>query len=182
MAKTPQPPNKKKLSKAAYRRKIIAEGKRRRGTLQEVGRPTDYDPEYIYLVLEMGEMGKSNESIITSIGCSKQTFYTWCRIYPEFLDAVKKAKIARLAWWEDAGQGSASGKTKGNSSIIAFVKRNISANIDEVESAPYKQKIEFEGRTEVVKDVKDVSPEEIAALDDEKKRKLIEALGEDDAG
>lgn len=168
-----------RLSKAQLRAKLIAESKRRRGKDLFLGRPTKYDPDFCFLVLEMAESGASNEKIMTAIGCSKPTFYAWTRAHPEFLNAVKQGKIARLAWWEDVQQGQAAGKIKGNGSVANFVVENISASVDETESKPYRRKIEFDGRTEVVTENKDVDPEDIAKLSDEKKRAILEALDED---
>ena len=163
-------------SKATIRKELIAASKARRGVSLTNGRKTDYDPEFCHIVLEIGEMGGSLEKAMNAIGCSKPTFYTWTRNHPEFLNAVKESKIARLAWWETAAQGQASGKSKGNSAVTAFVMRNISAGIDDPDNKPYTNKVEFEGRVDSIVENKDISPETVQGMDESKKRDLLEIL------
>lgn len=57
-----------------------------------VGRPTEYKPEYCQKLIEFGNTGKSFEAFGSIVGVSKQTLYTWCKEYPEFLDAKRVAK------------------------------------------------------------------------------------------
>ena len=69
-----------------------------------MGRPTTYRPEYCDLVLEMGAQGKSYAQMGAAIGVARKTIYEWADKYPEFGDAIARARELALAWWEDQGQ------------------------------------------------------------------------------
>lgn len=68
------------------------------------GRPTSYDPEYCERVVEFGRDGKSLTWIATELGVVKQTIHNWMKEFPEFLDAMTRAKELSQRWWEDKGQ------------------------------------------------------------------------------
>jgi hypothetical protein len=69
-----------------------------------VGRPTDYDPKYCELVIEMGRQGKSKAQIAATIGVTRKTMWTWCSVHEEFLNAIEYAEELALQWWEDIAQ------------------------------------------------------------------------------
>lgn len=68
------------------------------------GRPTDYDPEYCDLVIDLGKQGKSKAYMAAEIGVARQTLENWAAAHPEFMDAMTRAMTFAQAWWEDAGQ------------------------------------------------------------------------------
>ena len=68
------------------------------------GRPTDYNPDFCELVIELGKQGKSVAQMASECDVSKQTMLTWASIYPEFLDALTLAKTHSQNWWESKGQ------------------------------------------------------------------------------
>jgi transposase len=70
------------------------------------GRPTGYRPEYCDKVIEWGRLGKSRAWIAAEIGVCKQTLANWEAQHPDFLVALRRAKVFEQQWWEDAGQTS----------------------------------------------------------------------------
>lgn len=68
------------------------------------GRPTDYLPEMCEQVVELGRQGKSHAQIAAALDVARQTLYNWQDTYPEFLDAITRARDLSQAWFEDKGQ------------------------------------------------------------------------------
>lgn len=68
------------------------------------GRPSVYRPDLCELVVEWGKLGKSRTWIASEIGVTRETLYAWEEKYPEFSDALARAKVFEQRWWEDAGQ------------------------------------------------------------------------------
>ena len=117
------------------------------------GRPTDYRPEYCELVIELGKAGKSKAQmaarldvgapipgLVTSIDVSRQTLENWADAHPEFLDAMARANVHAMAWWEDEGQDGLRAE-RFNASLWA---KNMSARFP----ADYRDnsKVELTGR------------------------------------
>lgn len=71
-----------------------------------VGRPSQYEPEYCERVIELGRQGKSPAQIASELGVVRQTLYNWAGQHPEFLAALTRAKIEEQRWWEDIGQSA----------------------------------------------------------------------------
>lgn len=72
--------------------------------MAEVGRPTDYKPEYCEMVVALGREGKSHAQIAAAIGHCRQSLHNWADQFPEFMDAITHARELSQAWWEDQGQ------------------------------------------------------------------------------
>ena len=68
---------------------------------KKVGRPIDYRPEYCERVIAVMSQGKSLTAFAGLIGQSKKVVYEWIERYPEFADAVERARAARIVPWED---------------------------------------------------------------------------------
>jgi hypothetical protein len=68
------------------------------------GRPTLYDAAHCETALKAGQAGKSLAWIAAELGVCKQTLHNWSNEYPEFLDALTRAKLLSQRWWEDTGQ------------------------------------------------------------------------------
>jgi len=68
------------------------------------GRPTDYDPKYCDLVIELASQGKSKAQMAATIGVTRKTMWTWTQQYPEFLNAFELAEELCQQWWENIGQ------------------------------------------------------------------------------
>ena len=60
------------------------------------GRPTTYRPEYCEMVIVHMAKGKSLTAFAGSIRVSADAVYDWIRAYPEFSDAVSRARSARV--------------------------------------------------------------------------------------
>ena len=68
------------------------------------GRPTKYDPEFCERVMELGALGKSLTQIAVGLGVARQRLYDWQERYPDFRDAITRARELSMAWWEEQGQ------------------------------------------------------------------------------
>jgi transposase-like protein len=66
-----------------------------------VGRPSDYDPSYCEVAIELGKQGKSTEAIGARIGVGTATLYRWRDKHEEFREALELAKEYELEWWEE---------------------------------------------------------------------------------
>ena len=104
------------------------------------GRPTDYRPEYCELVIELGKAGKSKAQMAARLDVSRQTLENWADAHPEFLDAMARANVHAMAWWEDEGQDGLRAE-RFNASLWA---KNMSARFP----ADYRDnsKVELTGR------------------------------------
>jgi hypothetical protein len=71
-----------------------------------MGRPSLYEPEYCQTVLALGAEGKSVTVMAAKIGVCRDTLYAWAETYPEFSDALTRAKTLSQMWWEDTGQSA----------------------------------------------------------------------------
>ena len=65
------------------------------------GRPSSYRPEYCELAVKLGAQGKSYAQIGAAIGVARKTLYEWADQFPEFRDAIARARDLSLAWWEE---------------------------------------------------------------------------------
>ena len=69
----------------------------------KTGRPTAYDPAFCERVVEFGRQGYSKAMMAAELEVVRQTLDNWARTYPEFLDAMTRARDYSLAWWERQG-------------------------------------------------------------------------------
>lgn len=69
-----------------------------------VGRPLTYSPQLCERAVALGTKGKSWAAIARAFNISRSTLNEWERVYPEFADALARARAAAQAWWEDHGQ------------------------------------------------------------------------------
>jgi hypothetical protein len=83
------------------------------------GRPSAYKPEYCDLVVEYMARGKSLTAFAGSIRQGKRTVYDWIEQFPEFAEAVERARAARIVPWEDKLM-SAEKSAEAASSIFAL--------------------------------------------------------------
>lgn len=68
------------------------------------GRPTKYNEDYGYKVVELMKEGCSIAEICLELDICKQTFYNWCEENKEFLDAKKKGQFFSEGWWMKQGR------------------------------------------------------------------------------
>ena len=82
------------------------------------GRPTKYKPEYCTMLIEHMSSGLSFESFGANVDVCEDTLYEWAKVYPEFSEAKKIARIQCLKFWERIGIAGMSGKIKGFNAAI----------------------------------------------------------------
>lgn len=68
------------------------------------GAPSKYDPSFCDVVIEFGKQGKSVTYMAALLDVAKSTIYEWEKVYPEFSDALTRARQWAQVWWEDHGQ------------------------------------------------------------------------------
>lgn len=68
------------------------------------GRPTLYKPEYCETVIELGKQGDSLVQMASYFDVSRSTIDQWAVDYPEFSEALIRAKAHCQSWWEKAGR------------------------------------------------------------------------------
>jgi len=94
-----------------------------------VGRPSKFSPAYCAEVIGHMQEGASLTSFAADIGVSRATINVWMAEYPEFLEAVGKAKAKCAAWWEKQGRTIATtGGGPGASTLVIFGLKNMSAD------------------------------------------------------
>jgi hypothetical protein len=59
------------------------------------GRPSEYDPAYCEMVIEVMAQGLSLTAFAGMIGKSRDTVYQWITAHRDFADAVSRARAAR---------------------------------------------------------------------------------------
>lgn len=125
-----------------------------------VGRPTSYRPEYCEKVIELGKLGKSLAQFASNFNVSRQTIDNWAEDYPEFLEALNKAKAHAQDWWENAGQ---EGMFLGGSGFNAAVwKATVQARFRE--DYTERQEIHQTGSMEHKHSVKEMTNEELEEI------------------
>lgn len=88
------------------------------------GRPSEYDPAICAILDGMGHEGEGMAEAIVACGISRDTFYRWQDIHPDFSDAVKAMKARSQAWWEEKGR-KATFKNEGfNATSFIFNMKN----------------------------------------------------------
>lgn len=85
------------------------------------GRPSDYDPSYCDVVIELGAQGKVTAQIGAAIGVTKQTLHEWARVHPEFSDAFDLARQNAEAWHLEKATETAIGDRQGNAGMAKFL-------------------------------------------------------------
>jgi len=77
-----------------------------------MGRPSKYDSKFCDIAIKMMSKGHSKLSVAGRLGISRDTFYEWCRRYPEFSDTIKIGEMKSLHYWEEIGIKATMGKIK----------------------------------------------------------------------
>lgn len=71
-----------------------------------MARPVEYKPEVADKVIAFMKEGMSIEEVCYELDICKQTFYNWCKKYPELMDAKKKGIDFSCGWWMKEGRRS----------------------------------------------------------------------------
>jgi hypothetical protein len=83
----------------------MATPRKRPEDLLKRGRPkTPFKDEYCDFVIQLGKEGKSYAQIALALDISKPTLYLWMEQYPNFFDAMERARLYAEAWFEDQMQ------------------------------------------------------------------------------
>lgn len=64
-----------------------------------MGRPSKYTPETVAVILEALKNGATHELACQAGGVSHQTFAEWTRLYPEFLEGIKRIEAETAQRW-----------------------------------------------------------------------------------
>jgi hypothetical protein len=89
------------------------------------GRPTDYREEFVEQVVTFCGEGYSLTAFAGEIGVCRATINNWCAEFPEFLEAVSRAKALRAKWWEERAREIAlKGGPGGQATMVIFGLRN----------------------------------------------------------
>ena len=69
-------------------------------TKRGLGRPSKYDPAYCDQAVEFGGLGYSREMIAAEFDVSWNTLLNWMDEHPDFLEAMEKAKMLEMVYFE----------------------------------------------------------------------------------
>lgn len=90
------------------------------------GRPSKYDPKFCDMVIEDMAKGYSLTAFAGLIGVNRDTIDQWRKDYPEFSEAVTRAKAARLRDWETVAiDMRTKGGGPGGATITVFGLKNM---------------------------------------------------------
>lgn len=70
----------------------------------QLGRPTEYRPEFCARVLELGKEGASVVEMAADLGVHRDSLYEWEKVHSDFSDAFTHARQHSQAWWERQGR------------------------------------------------------------------------------
>lgn len=71
-----------------------------------IGRKSLYKAEYNEIVITLGKQGKSLSEIALVLNIDRKTLYQWEADFPEFGQALARARTFAQAWWERKAQTS----------------------------------------------------------------------------
>lgn len=91
----------------------------------DIGRPSDYKPEYCQMLIDHMRAGYSFASFGAIVGCCEKTLHTWRNTHEGFLQAQNIGKAYSKLFWEDLGIKACTGKAKNlNSAVWIFNMKN----------------------------------------------------------
>jgi transposase len=93
--------------------------------LLQRGRHTKYTPDMCDKVVELGKIGASKTETCAKLGISFDSYQTYQREYPEFLESVKEADLFYQCFWEEAMRDAALGiNPNANPTLMIFNMKN----------------------------------------------------------
>lgn len=95
----PLPPGRQRRSTTAQQ--AIENADRAIPPATRVGRRKTYSTALCKRALALGAVGHSWAGIARDFGISRATLNEWERQFPEFSDALARARAAAQSWWED---------------------------------------------------------------------------------
>lgn len=139
-----------------------------------VGRPTAYDAAFCDEVVEHGAKGLGRAEIAFELGVCRQTIVNWEGAHPEFLDAMRRANDASLAWWE---RQSREGLTMGSNFNAGLWGKAMGGRFP---AEPYRERVEHSGdQGGPIKIDGEASAARIAAILEAGRRRLAEHADEE---
>lgn len=75
-----------------------------------IGRPLSYSPELCERAIKLGMKGKHWAAIAREFNVDRATLRKWAEGYPDFSNALDRARAASQAWWEDKVQSKLGAK------------------------------------------------------------------------
>jgi hypothetical protein len=89
--------------------------------MADVGRPTVFESKYIEQAFKFALLGLTNDEMADAFDVSHQTFYNWCKLYPEFLESLKRGRADADAHVSKSLYRQA---LKGNTTAMIFWLKN----------------------------------------------------------
>ena len=86
----------------------------------QVGRPTNYRPEFCAVLLEDAALGHTLGATCAILGCARSTVNEWAASHPEFAEALARAKQIRQRFYE--GHAIDIARRGGDSTRMSAVK------------------------------------------------------------
>lgn len=91
--------------------------------MAEAGRPSLYDEAYCEGIVAHCASGASITSYAAEIGVCRDTITEWASKHDDFSLAVKRAKAAAAAWYDEKARGIVGGES-GNATLCIFGLKN----------------------------------------------------------
>lgn len=126
-----------------------------------IGRPTKYTPELQEALCDALRQGMTVEEACKSVGIQPSSYYGWTHHYPEFLEAVTRARIERAVAWVDRAVEETLRATDKESAHIARVRADImlrAAQMSDPARFATHQKVQHDGAQPVK--IIELAPEE----------------------
>jgi hypothetical protein len=127
-----------------------------------MGRPTKYDASYCEQIVGFGKEGMSKAEMANAFDVTRETLDEWAKRYPDFSDALHRAREASLAWWEDQARR---GLPMGSSFNAALWAKSMNGRFP---AEPYRDRQEVSGPgggpIESKVDVGGLTPDQLSAL------------------
>lgn len=83
-----------------------------------------YDPKICPLIPDLYAEGQSDAEVAVEIGVNESTVRTWCKLYPEFDDAIKQGRAMAKAYMMSVGRQAATTEKKINDKVWHILMRN----------------------------------------------------------
>lgn len=93
---------------------------------------TKYDAKVPDRVLKMADMGMTEEQWVSTFGITMRTWSEWKAQFPELMDAIEKANVRALAWWDEKAREA---QEKGNNRFPILVYERRTAKLREAMDA-----------------------------------------------
>lgn len=89
------------------------------------GPETKYSPDMCTVILDIARTGGHIAKMLVELGVCKDTFYRWQKQFPEFKEAVERAKDISQAFYEELGLRGLTGDIPHfNATVYALVMNN----------------------------------------------------------